>query len=370
MERVKIEEVIVGNDKRAASAEIKPESVVAPLQPYQHESLQCFQCFITFCNSKAKERHMRKSHRDQYKQHLQQTDTVFTCYKCDKSFSFSEELSQHQATHSTEEKPFLCAYCQKNFFTFTELNKHRRHECVERRCPCRDCGTLFPSPSRLRNHRLAAHPQRSSVADDINTYQCCKCTHSFKTEEELLQHQETFASDINCGVKPQGKKRGRKPKNAAQGGTVESKKVKEEDEDEEEDYNDSTMEDCPANELQPELKIPCSEANCDLIFSSLEAIRAHKRDAHGPFPHNPHTCTECDESYAEPEQLTAHVARDHHPGSTCPISEEGFEQDSTLEIHPISEEGFEQDSTLEIHQSTLEIHQNTHTEGEVAAEMR
>lgn len=344
MERVKIEEVVVGNDKRAASAEIKPEPVVAPQQSYQHESLQCFQCFITFCNSKAKERHMRKSHRDQYKQHLQQTDTVFTCYKCDKSFSYSEELSQHQATHSTEEKPFLCAYCQKNFFTFTELNKHRRHECVERRCPCRDCGTLFPSPSRLRNHRLAAHPQRSSVADDINTYQCCKCTHSFKMEEELLQHQETFASDINCGVKPQGKKRGRKPKNAAQGGTVESKKVKEEDE---EEYNDSTTEDCPANELQPELKIPCSEANCDLIFPSLEALRAHKRDQHGPSPHNLHTCTECDESYAEPEQLTAHVARDHHPGSTCPISEKGFEQESTLEIH-----------------------QNIHTEGEVAAEIR
>lgn len=37
-----------------------------------HEGLQCFQCFITFCNSKAKERHMRKCHGDQYKQHLQQ----------------------------------------------------------------------------------------------------------------------------------------------------------------------------------------------------------------------------------------------------------------------------------------------------------
>uniref|UniRef100_A0A8C3A6K2 C2H2-type domain-containing protein n=2 Tax=Cyclopterus lumpus TaxID=8103 RepID=A0A8C3A6K2_CYCLU len=347
MEMVKIEQVIVGNEKRSTSveikAEIKPEPVVAPLQSYQHESLQCFQCFITFCNSKAKERHMRKSHRDQYKQHLQQTDTVFTCYKCDKSFSYSEELSQHQATHSTEEKPFLCAYCQKNFFTFTELNKHRRHECIERRCPCRDCGTLFPSPSRLRNHRLAVHPQRSLVADDNNTYQCCKCTHGFKTEEELLQHQETFASDINCGVKPQGKKRGRKPKNAAQGGTVESKKVKQEDEAE---YNDSTTEGCPANELQPELKIPCSEANCDLIFPSVEVLRAHKKDAHGGL-HNTHTCTECDESYAGPEQLTAHMARDHHPGYTSPISEKSFEQESTLEIH-----------------------QNTHTEGEVAAEIR
>lgn len=148
---------------------------------------------------------MRKSHRDQYKLQLQQTDTVFTCYKCDKSFSSSEELSQHQATHSREEKPFRCPYCRKNFFTFTELNKHRRHECIERRCPCRDCGALFPSPSRLRNHRMAMHPQHPVVADDINTYQCCKCGRGFQTEEELLQHQERFASELNCDVKPQGK---------------------------------------------------------------------------------------------------------------------------------------------------------------------
>ncbi|XP_032391425.1 zinc finger protein 431 [Etheostoma spectabile] len=323
MEMLKIEQVIVGSEKRATSAEIKSEPGVAPPQSYQHESLQCFQCFITFCNSKAKERHMRKSHRDQYKQHLQQTDTVFTCYKCDKSFSSSDELSQHQATHSREEKPFLCPYCQKNFFTFTELNKHRRHECIERRCPCRDCGALFPSPSRLRMHRIAVHPHDSIVSDDVNTYQCCKCSRGFPTEEELMQHQERFANDINCDVKPQGKKRGCKPKYAAQRGRVESKKIKQEE----------GAEGCPSNELQPELKIPCSEPNCDLLFPSVAALRAHKREAHALPPCNAHTCTECDESYARPEQLKAHIARDHHSEYTCPTCGKNFAQESTLKIH-------------------------------------
>ncbi|KAM8841514.1 uncharacterized protein AB9W97_001786 isoform 1-T1 [Spinachia spinachia] len=342
MEMMKIEKVIVGKDRRPTTEEIKSEPVVAPLQSYQHESLQCFQCFITFCNSKAKERHMRKSHRDQYKQHLQQTDTVFTCYKCDKSFSYSEELSQHQASHSTEEKPFLCAFCQKNFFTFTELNKHRRHECIERRCPCRDCGALFPSPSRLRNHRLAVHPQNPMVADDINTYQCCKCSYSFKTEEELLQHQEKFANEINCGVKPQGKKRGRKPKSAAQGGMVESKKIKQE---EEVGYDDSTTEGCPSSELELELNIPCSDANCDLILPSVPSLRSHKKEVHGSTLGNAPACTECDESYAQTEQLKAHTASDHHSGYTCPICEKSFAEESALKIH-----------------------QNTHTGEEVAVE--
>lgn len=348
MEMLKIEQVIVGSERRATTAEIKSEPGVAPLQPYQHECLQCFQCFITFCDFKAKERHMRKSHREQYKQHLQQTDTVFTCYKCDRSFSASDELSQHQATHSTEEKPFHCLYCRKSFYTFTELTQHRRHECIERRCPCKDCGALFPSPSRLRKHRIAVHPQRPIVADDINTFQCCKCSCGFQTEEELLQHQERFANAINCDLVPQGKKRGRKPKYAAQGGVVESKKIKQEEEAEGcKGYNDSTTERCPSNELEPELKIPCSEANCDLIFPSVTALRAHKREKHGPPPRKAHTGTECDESSARSEQLKAHRARDHPSGYTCPTCGKSFARESTLKNH-----------------------KSTHIEGEKAAEKR
>lgn len=191
------------------------------------------------------------------------------------------------------------------------------------------------------------HPQRPVVADDINTYQCCKCSRGFQTEEELLQHQERFASDLNCDVKPQAKKRGRKPKYAAQGGTVDSKKIKQEDGAECQGYSDSTTEGCPSNELQPELKIPCSEAACDLIFPSVAALRAHKREKHGPPPRKAHPCTECDESCARPEQLKAHMARAHRSGYTCPTCGESFARESVLKIH-----------------------QNTHTEGEEVAEKR
>ncbi|KAM9340152.1 uncharacterized protein ABDE67_015875 [Symphorus nematophorus] len=345
MEMLKIEQVIVGNERRSTSADIKSEPVAVPLQSYQHESLQCFQCFITFPNLKAKERHMRKSHRDQYKLQLQQANIVFTCYKCDKCFKSSEELSQHQASHSTQEKPFHCAYCRKNFFTFTELTQHKRHECIERRCPCKDCGAMFPSPARLRNHRVQVHPQSPPVADDVNTYQCCKCNRGFKTEEDLLQHQERFADDLNCEVKPQGKKRGRKPKYAPQLTAVDGKKIKQEEECE--GYNDSTTEGCPSNELHPELKIPCPEADCDLIFPSVAALRAHKREQHGPPPHKAHACIECDESYARPEQLKAHMAKAHGSGYTCPTCGKTFAEESDLKDH-----------------------QNTHTEGEEAGEQR
>lgn len=37
-----------------------------------HESLQCVQCLITFSDARSKERHVRNSHRDEYKRYLQQ----------------------------------------------------------------------------------------------------------------------------------------------------------------------------------------------------------------------------------------------------------------------------------------------------------
>lgn len=304
---LKIEQVVVGKDVKSTSAEIKSKPMVAPLQSYQHESVQCFQCFITFSDPKAKERHMRKSHRDQYKEHLQQTNTLFTCYKCDKSFSSSDELSQHQTVHNTVEKPFFCGYCKKNFCTFTELNKHRRYECTERECPCRDCGALFPSPSRLRTHRTAVHLGRPIVADDTNTFQCCKCGRRFQTEEKLLQHQEKFANDLNCYVKMQGKKRGRKPKCEAHEGVPNGKKIKKEEAEGSKGCSDLTTE----GSSSVELKIPCPESGCNCIFPSVSALRAHKKIKHGHPPRKAssveYTCLACGKSFSRESALKMHL---------------------------------------------------------------
>ncbi|XP_058474396.1 zinc finger protein 883-like [Solea solea] len=284
MEMLKIEQVIVGSEVKSTSTEIKSEPVVIPLQPnHQHEGLQCFQCLITFSDFKAKERHMKKTHREQYKNHLQQVNTLFTCYRCDKCFSSSEELSEHQATHISGEKPFLCIYCQKSFHTFTEVNKHRGNECKERQYPCRDCVAVFPSRPRLRRHRKAVHLELPEEPDEIYTYQCYKCCRGFQTEEQLLQHLERFPNDVDCETKLPGKKRGRKPKNTAQGGIVDVKKIKQEEETREfEGYDESPTEGCHSKEKQTQLKIPCPETACDLEFPSVAALRAHKREKHGP----------------------------------------------------------------------------------------
>lgn len=295
---------------------------------------------------------MRKSHRELYKQQLQQTNTVFTCYKCDRSFSSSEGLTKHQATHSREEKPFCCNYCYGKFSTFSELTTHRRQQCIERQCVCRECGEIFLSPARLRAHRVSVHAQRTEVADDSKTYRCGKCNSGFDTEEELMQHQENFAGDQNCAAKPSSKRRGRPPKKSAQEEMSDDKNVEEMEEGE--GNRDSLIKGtkqqaCTPEEQQPqpELKIPCPEAGCELTFPSVAALRVHKKECHGPPlpPRKAHRCSECDESYARPEQLKAHIARAHGSDRyNCPTCGKSFGRESNLKAH-----------------------QKTHTEGEEAA---
>uniref|UniRef100_A0A672FGW3 C2H2-type domain-containing protein n=2 Tax=Salarias fasciatus TaxID=181472 RepID=A0A672FGW3_SALFA len=298
MDMVKIEQVIVGGEMKPPPPppppEVKPDPVVAPLPAYQHESLQCFQCFITFRNLQAKERHIRKSHRDQYRQHLMQTNTLFTCYKCDRSFKFSEELRQHQVTHNTEERPFRCSYCLENFVTYTDLNKHRRHDCVERKYLCKDCDILFPTVARLRNHRTEIHVRAAALARDLDAHRCHKCSCSFQSDEALQQHLLKYANDMNCG------RRRRKTKPEELVGT---KKMKQEEDD---DDDGSPTEGCSSAEMQ----IPCSEPDCELVFPSVAALRVHKKEAHGSLQRKAasaeYSCPICGKSFARVTTLKAH----------------------------------------------------------------
>ncbi|ROL47811.1 Oocyte zinc finger protein XlCOF28 [Anabarilius grahami] len=345
---LKIEEIVMGGGEAAAPAELPPEKTEdaytpsiqnrAPppiIQSYQHESLQCFQCFITFCNSKAKERHMKKSHREEYKQQLQQCDTLFTCYVCDRTFPSSEELTQHQSTHNKEDKPFKCAHCQECFRTFSE----------------------HPVPL-----------EEEEAEDSTKTYRCGKCGKGFEEEAELLQHQENHAGDRHCNGGAAIKRRGRPPKTeaTAAGEKKLKRKKKEEEEEAEEPEETNHSEDAsltpataeskmggrrgrPAKSTQepkaaddeaenddkksvpePARQIPCTE--CDLTFPTLTQLRAHKKEKHTQ--RKPHPCGECEESFNRPAQLEAHMARAHSAGRyTCPTCGKSFGRESNLKAH-------------------------------------
>ncbi|XP_055013512.1 histone-lysine N-methyltransferase MECOM-like isoform X2 [Boleophthalmus pectinirostris] len=298
------------------------------LSEYKVENLQCFLCFITFRDPKSKARHMKKTHGDIYKQQLQLTETKFSCYKCDKIYSTSEELSEHSTTHDNNEKSFQCPYCRATFYTFTEVTKHRRWDCGKRQCPCKDCGLKFPNPSRLNQHRLKVHSSRvgSPIEEDL-THKCPKCDCIFQNEDELIDHQER---DIDCTIsepKPPPKKRGRKPKG-------EKESVTKKDTIEYRSSNNVVEDVRSIKKEQVELEIPCPEANCDLVFPSVDALRAHKKEQHSRPSRKPHACSECAQSFNEAHQLTEHMAKDHSSEEyTCPTCGEGFPDTNDLIDH-------------------------------------
>ncbi|CAL9691618.1 unnamed protein product [Knipowitschia caucasica] len=260
---------------------------------------------------------MKKTHGDIYKQQLQMTETQFSCYKCDKVFNSSEELTEHSASHNFNEKSFECPYCPATFYTYTEMTKHRRWYCGKRQCPCRDCGIKFPNPSRLTQHRVRFHsPGVTSQIEEDLTYKCSKCDCIFQNQEELIDHQE---KDQDCTLyEPDPpKKRGRKPK--SEKGFYDSYIKK--------DVN-------LIGEKKSKLEIPCPDPDCDLVFPSVDALRAHKKEQHGRSSQTPHACTECDQSFGESHQLADHIAKAHGPEEfTCPTCGERFPSTSDLTDH-------------------------------------
>lgn len=403
-EILNIEDIVMGRglpDPPPVVPPVKPAEKLKPIlfqgppagsvQSYQHENLQCFQCFITFCSAKAKERHMKKSHREEYKQQLQQGNTLFTCYVCDRSFQSSEELTQHQPTHSKDDKPFKCVHCKESFKTFSELTAHRRQVCPEKQLVCKDCNETFRSAGLLRTHRLTQHlrPEVETAEqpeDPTKTHLCKKCGQGFETEPELIEHQEKYPEGQQCnGSALSVKKRGR-PSKAEDPPAAEKKgkrKMKDEAEAPEEAVKASAtsesaappaeekgkasgakrgrptkaaaaaaaaakseVEDmkipedddqAPAKEKKPKAvsapparQHPCPY--CDLTFSSLIQLRAHKKEKHAPRKAN--LCSECDESFSRPGQLDTHMLRAHAVGRlACPVCGKSFGRERTLEAH-------------------------------------
>lgn len=172
----------------------------------------------------------------------------------------------------------------------------------------------------LRNHRLATHPVRSDAADPADAtkfHRCAKCNAGFNTEAELLQHQEDHAGSEHCnGGAPAKRPRGRPPK------TEKPAKQKKEatpvEEGEKEKEEEATVEAAKAK--------PKKEA--------VAAVASRRGRPPKAVPKKAHPCGECEESFARPEQLEAHVTRVHTEGRyTCPTCSKSFSRESNLKAH-------------------------------------
>ncbi|XP_061673889.1 PR domain zinc finger protein 10-like [Syngnathoides biaculeatus] len=276
MDVLKIEEVIVGTNVMKTNPEMTSESsATSQLQTSEdRDDLHCPQCLITFVTTKARQNHLRRTHPDQYTRQLMQNNTLFSCYKCDRIFASPEELSVHRDVHHRTDDLPVCSSCHKVFPTFSSLFRHKRKGCVKGVWRCRDCDARCRSLLHFHMHCIDEHDRDVVPAAKSGGRLCSICWRHFLTDEALHGHQERVD---NAEVKLFNGERPREDKTGKVGGKRKKRieEETEEDDDEEDDDNE---------EEEEELQIPCPEADCDLVFPSVDALRAHKRSQHPPPP--------------------------------------------------------------------------------------
>ncbi|XP_061632720.1 uncharacterized protein LOC133479573 [Phyllopteryx taeniolatus] len=201
--------------------------VVMPLTSSEL-SLQCIECHIIFSDSKSKQRHLKLSHPVEYEQCIL-SNSLFTCYHCDRHFTNSTELRAHQKTH-VERKPFKCPLCGQAFKRLSELTLHNKihigqdgytcpdcgktcktitllkYHCRvhtgERPYVCKECGSRFSLSQTLRRHMQSHLPEGAQEAEDAaakaqrkkeldalkSKYPCSVCKATFKSPKTRLRH--------------------------------------------------------------------------------------------------------------------------------------------------------------------------------------
>ncbi|XP_019723435.1 PR domain zinc finger protein 10-like isoform X2 [Hippocampus comes] len=263
---MKVEDVIVGTNMSNTDPEMKSGE--------DYDDPHCPQCLITFRSSETRKNHMRRTHPEQYSRHLMQNHTLFSCYKCDRLFGSPEELKVHSGLHHQADDIPVCSSCSKVFTNFSGLYRHKRKGCVEGVWRCRDCGVRCRSLMDFHLHCIEDHDKDVVSAAQSGGRLCSICWRHFLTDEALRNHQDR----VDGAVMQPTVKRNLQTKTMKMHDKKKKKKKKRVEDDD--DANKDNEED----KEEEKLRIPCPEDDCDLVFPSIDALRAHKRSQHPAQP--------------------------------------------------------------------------------------
>ena len=128
------------NKTKAEIDKLREESSKEPL-PFQ-----CITCAVKFA-----ERSALLLHLDQHNE-----VKPFKCEICNLGFTHMSAKKRHEKAHSNE-KPHQCQECPKAFFRRSDLTLHKKTHSRERfKFSCTDCGQVFKSEKKLKDHKCSA----------------------------------------------------------------------------------------------------------------------------------------------------------------------------------------------------------------------
>lgn len=169
-----------------SAADSQPQDKGAVIIPSNQEPLKSNPPKPKFeCKECGKFLSSRTSFQTHKQSHLGATNK---CKICDKNFSRSDVLRNHQLTHSSERK-FRCDSCEKTFYRAADLRSHQRIHDDAKPYSCPECAKAFKRLGDLRSHNLT-HERKGD-------FSCTQCEKKFLSMGGLKYHHK-----VHSGEKP------------------------------------------------------------------------------------------------------------------------------------------------------------------------
>ena len=106
----------------------------------------------------------------------------YQCKYCNKAFSTSGNLKQHERIIHSSKKPFKCEFCSKRFALKQYLESHERVHTKEKPYQCKNCLKKFNQKNTLTVH--------NRIHTGEKPYECKTCNKKFSYLSNKKQHEQ------------------------------------------------------------------------------------------------------------------------------------------------------------------------------------
>lgn len=136
----------------------------------------CLFCDRKFCKKFTAQQHMAKCHPDK---------TIYRCSGCNRLFSKSEDLREHESIDCSKRRSFECVFCKYRHRLWCNLKSHMKKVHLNNG-KCKICKQIMRASS-LKGHMLRVHQVNLS-------FECSYCKEKFTRSKLLRNHEKRCKS--------------------------------------------------------------------------------------------------------------------------------------------------------------------------------